>query len=135
MMKIPPAGRLVAPVTGRPRQSTGPPTVAAAPLRMEPKNGSTGVSRLQAAMKSGAKKWRSDWAGPDGTVKTPVVSLTCAPASWTKAGAAATADPAPDPGTTSAEGPGLTTAEAAGGGGGPGFPGAPGPGVPAPADS
>jgi hypothetical protein len=78
MMEEPPAGPLVAPVTRRPRHSTEPPTVAAAPLKMGPKNGSTGVSLLQAATKSGAIKWRSDWAGPDGTVKLP---HTCAPTS------------------------------------------------------
>jgi hypothetical protein len=44
MMKVSPAGRLVAPMTGRPWQSTASPTVAAAPLKMGPKNGSTGVS-------------------------------------------------------------------------------------------
>ncbi len=60
MMKAPPAGRLVAPVTGRPWQSTGPPTVAAAPLNISPKNGSTGVSWLHAATKSGEYKYSAN---------------------------------------------------------------------------
>jgi hypothetical protein len=73
MIKIPPAGGLAAPITWRPWQSTGPPIVATAPLKMGPKkNGSTGAP---GGNEAGRKKialllGRTSWNHEDPRVKT-----------------------------------------------------------------
>ncbi len=87
-MKASPVGRLVASLSWWPWLSTAPPTMAAAPFNIGPRNGSTVVALPvpQAAIKSGAKKWRSTWARSGRTVMMPVASRTRAPASGVNAG-------------------------------------------------
>ncbi len=50
MTKVPPAGRAAAGETGWPLQSTAPPIVAAAPLKMGAKKGSAGIASVQVVM-------------------------------------------------------------------------------------
>jgi hypothetical protein len=84
MTKVPPAGRAAAGKTSWPLQSTAPPIVAAAPLKMGAKKGSAVIACVQVVMKSGARKWRSWRWGCGGAVTSPVSSCTRAPPRGTK---------------------------------------------------